>query len=52
MADATRGPSFSTTAGLIRYTSVEHESEPKPETLHETRGGMFGRIGEWFNNHI
>lgn len=52
MADATRGPSFSTTAGLLRYTSVEHASEPKFESLRETRTGMFGRIGEWFNNHI
>jgi len=52
MADATRGPSFSTTAGLLRYTSVEHEREPHLETLRETRSGMFGRIGEWFSNHI
>lgn len=52
MADATRGPAFATTAGLLRFVSVEFEREPRPETTAPRKAGVFGRIGEWFNDHI
>ncbi|MGC6485644.1 MAG: cell division protein FtsA [Candidatus Puniceispirillales bacterium] len=52
MADPTRGPAFTTTAGLLRYASVEFEREPKPEAALPRKTGVLGRIGEWFNEHI
>lgn len=52
MADATRNPSFSAVAGLLRFTSVEQEIEPRHENDRGEKSGMLHRITDWFNNHI
>ena len=52
MADATRGPAFAATAGLLRFSSVEHEMEPRLNKRGASRQNLFWRIGEWFNTHL
>ena len=52
MADATRGPSFSAAAGLLRFASVEQELEPHREHDRSDKSGMLSRITHWFNTHI
>ncbi len=52
LADATRGPAFSAATGLLRFASVEQEFEPRRERDRRQKGGMIGKLGEWFNNHI
>lgn len=52
IADPTRGPAFATTAGLLRFISVEFEREPRPETQAPRKTGVIGRLGEWFSEHI
>jgi cell division protein FtsA len=52
MPEPTRGPAFATAAGLLRFISVEFDHEPKPETLIHRKAGVFGKIGEWFDEHI
>ena len=52
MADATRGPSFSAAAGLLRFASVEQELEPHREYDRSDKSGMLSRITHWFNTHI
>ena len=52
LADATRGPAFSAATGLLRFASVEQEFEPRREQSNRQKGGMFGKVMDWFNNHI
>ena len=52
LADATRGPAFSATTGLLRFASVEQEFEPRRQSERHPKGGMIGKIADWFNNHI
>ena len=52
IADPTRGPAFATTAGLLRFISVEFEREPRPDIATPRKTGVFGRIGDWFSEHI
>ncbi len=50
MADATRGTAFASPAGLLHYAATQHEIEPSIAAA--AHHNLFGRIGEWFSNHI
>ena len=52
IADATRGPAFITTAGLLRFSTVERDLEPRLGTGAASRQSLFWRIGEWFGNNL
>ena len=52
LADATRGPDYATTAGLLRFSAVEQHIEPRLGTGAAPRQNVFWRIGEWFNNNL
>jgi cell division protein FtsA len=52
LPDAARGPAFSAATGLLRFASGEQELEPRRERGRHHKGGMFGKITNWFNSHI
>ena len=52
MADATRGPAYANTAGLLRFAAVEYDLEPRLGPNIASRQNLFWRIGEWFNSNL
>ena len=52
MADATRGPAFASTAGLLHYATQTPVSEFSSRFIRISKPKFFGRIGEWFGAHI
>ena len=52
LADATRGPAYITTAGLLRFSAVERDIEPRLGGARAPSQGLFWRIGEWFGSNL
>ena len=50
LAEATHGPAFSTSAGLLRFALSERAESPRPTRV--ASGGMFGRVGQWLRENF
>ena len=47
LAEATRGPAFSTAAGLVHFALSERAESPRP-----ARSGIFARVGHWMRENL
>jgi len=53
VAEATGGPAFATTAGLIHFALAEHAEPPRRRpAFGEESNGLVGRIGSWLRENI
>jgi cell division protein FtsA len=53
LAEATQGPAFSTTAGLIHFALSERAETPRRgRALTEEPNGFIGRIGNWVREYL
>ncbi len=53
LAEATQGPAFATTAGLIHFALSERAELPRRgRTLTEGPNGLFGRVGNWVREYL
>lgn len=53
LAEATQGPAFSTCAGLLVYAREEDDgAETSAVVVSEGAIGRFGRLGQWFREHL
>jgi len=50
LAEATHGPAFSTTAGLLNFAVSERAETPRPR--RPAAGGMLGRVGTWLRENL
>ncbi len=53
LAEATGGPAFATTAGLVHFALSEHAEAPRTaRAIAEETGGLFGRMGSWIRENL
>lgn len=53
LAEATQGPAFATTAGLIHFALSERAETPRRgHALMEETNGLFGRLGHWVREYL
>jgi len=53
LAEATNGPAFATTAGLVHFALSERAELPRHgRALTEEPGGLFGRVGHWIREYF
>jgi cell division protein FtsA len=53
LAEATGGPAFSTSAGLLNFALSERAEVPRPgRALAEAPGGLIGRVGHWIRENF
>ena len=52
LAEATAGPAFSATVGLLRFAMSERAESPRPGRSVGAPSGLFGRIGHWLKENI
>jgi len=53
LAEATQGPAFATTAGLIHFALSERAEIPRRgRALTEESNGLFGRLGNWVREYL
>ena len=53
LAEATSGPAYTTAAGLLVYAATAERVTTRIEqTERETAGGLLGRLGHWFREHL
>jgi len=53
LAEATQGPAFATTAGLIHFALSERAETPRRgRAPTEQPGGLIGRLGQWVREYL
>src|SRR5579872_2797268 len=53
LAEATNGPAFATTAGLVHFAFSERAEIPRHgPALTEEPGGLIGRVGHWLREYF
>ncbi len=53
LAEATSGPAFATSSGLIAYAiAADTPVAPEARTSDGEPGGLIGRLGHWFREHL
>lgn len=50
LAEATHGPAFSTTAGLLHFAVSERAETPRPRRA--AAGGVLGRVSQWLRENL